>query len=213
MNMKKVLVIASHMDDEILGCGGTINKHIEQGDEVSVLYICSKQSVRFGNAILEERKAHARKVAELLQIKNIYFADLPLIMLDSIPQLDVVTAIEKVIFEVKPEILYCHPYEDINSDHRIVNQSAVVWCRPSKTPFLKKVYFYEIFSSNPNFAPNYYVDISEQIDKKLEALSLYTTEINVQTRNIETTRAVAKYRGAEINVEYAEAFVLYRGID
>ena len=201
------------MDDEVLGCGGTIRKHIEQGDEVSVLYICTKQSVRFDEDILATRKEHAKKVAKVLGLSKIYFAEQPLIMLDTVPQLDIVTEIEKVIYEVKPEILYCHPTDDINSDHRVVSQAATVWCRPSKTPFLKKVYFYEIFSSNPGFAPNHYVDISEQIDKKLEALSVYTTEIGAQTRSIETTKTVASYRGAEINVTYAEAFILYRSIE
>jgi LmbE family N-acetylglucosaminyl deacetylase len=200
------------MDDEILGCGGTIAKHVSQGDEVSVLYICSKQSVRFDNEILELRKTHARKVADSLQVKKIYFADLPLIMLDTVPQLDVVTAVEKVMYEVKPEILYCHYWDDINSDHRVVFESTAVWCRPSKTPFLKKVYLYEIFGSTSNFIPNHYVDIGEQLEAKLNALSLYSTEIAAQTRSIETTRTVAKYRGAEINANYAEAFVLYRGI-
>lgn len=205
-----VLVIASHMDDEILGCGGTIVKHILNDDNVYVLYICSKEDKRFGKDILDLRKKHAQKVTNLIKIKKSFFADLPLIMLDTVPQLDVVSAIEKVIFEVKPEVLYCHYHDDINSDHRIVFDAASVWCRPSKTPFLKKVLLYEIFGSTKNFVPNYYVEIDNQIEEKLSALSIYSTEINVQTRTIETTRNLAKYRGMEINKGYAEAFMVYR---
>lgn len=208
-----VLVIASHMDDEIIGCGGTIAKHISNGDEVYVLYIATKQSIRFDKNILEIRKSHVQKVSKALNIKKIFFADLPLIMLDNIPQLDVVTSIERVLYEVKPEIVYCHYNNDINSDHRVVFESTAVWCRPSKTPFIKKVYLYEIFGSSVNFLPNYYVDISNYIDKKLSALSLYTTEIHAQTRSIETLRTQARYRGSEINVDYAEAFYLYKEIN
>lgn len=208
-----VLVIASHMDDEVIGCGGTISKHIRKGDDVYILYICSKESVRFNKDILEKRKSHARKVAEYLKVKKIYFADLPLIMLDTVPQLDIVTAMEKVIYEVKPEVLYCHYSDDMNSDHRIVFNAATVWCRPSKTPFLKKVFLYEVFGSTLNFYPNYYVEIDDYIENKLKALSMYSTEVNVQTRTLDTIRDVAKYRGLEINTKYAEAFCVYREIE
>ncbi len=101
-------------------------------------------------------------------------------MLDTIPQLDIVTSLERIIFEIKPEVLYCHYDADMNSDHRIVSQAAMVWCRPSKTPFLKKVLFYEIFASTQMFNPNYYVDISHEIEDKLLALSVYSTENNAQ---------------------------------
>lgn len=209
----KVMVIASHIDDEIIGCGGTISKHIKNGDDVYVLYICTKESIRFSKEVLEMRKTHAKKVADYLKIKKIFFADLPLIMLDTVPQLDVVTAIEKVLYEVKPEVLYCHYSDDINSDHRVVFNAASVWCRPSKTPFLKKVYLYEIFGSTVNFYPNYYVEIDDFIDKKLEALSMYSTEINAQTRTLDTIKNASKYRGLEINTGYAEAFSVYREIE
>lgn len=207
-----VLVIASHIDDEVIGCGGTIAKHVEMGDQVYVLYIATRQSVRFDQHILKIRKSHARKVSKSLGITQIFFAELPLIMLDSIPQLDIVTEIEKVIYDIKPEIIYCHFHDDINSDHRIVYESTVVWCRPSKAPFIKKIYLYEVFGSSINFVPNYYVNIDNYIDKKLDALCMYTTEIKAQTRSVETLRAQARYRGAEVNVNYAEAFYLYREV-
>lgn len=208
----KVLVIATHIDDEVLGCGGTIKKHTKAGDEVYVVFISSQSSKRFNEEIMNTRKLHAKKVAEVLDIRQIFFADHPLIMLDTVPQLDIVTSLERIIFEIKPEVLYCHYDTDMNSDHRIVYQAAMVWCRPSKTPFLKKVLLYEIFGSTQKFCPNYYVDISNEIEEKLAALSVYTTENNTQTRTMNTTRLVAGYRGAEISTSYAEAFYIYREI-
>jgi LmbE family N-acetylglucosaminyl deacetylase len=209
-----ILIVATHLDDEIIGCGGAIQKHIDNGENVYVCFICSGTSVRYPDKdLVDTRRNHANKVAELLGIKKVFFYDFPIIMLDTIPQLDIVTALEKVIFDIKPQIIYTHYSDDMNSDHRVVFNATTVWCRPSKTPFLKKVLLYEIFASTRNFTPNYYINIDKYMDKKSEALSLYTTENNVQTRTVDTIRKVASYRGSEINCEYAEAFAVYREIE
>lgn len=209
-----ILVIATHFDDEVIGCGGAILKHVNDGDNVYVCFLCGGTSVRYPNSdLVETRRTHGRKVADLLGIKEIFLYDFPIIMLDTIPQLEIVTALEEVIFKVKPQIIYTHYSDDINSDHRVVHNATMVWCRPSKTPFLKKVLFYEVFGSNRNFNPNYYVNIDNYINTKLEALGLYTTENNVQTRTVDTIKQVAQYRGAEINSKYAEGFIVYRDIN
>tara|TARA_B100000965_G_scaffold357148_1_gene335637 strand:+ start:86 stop:721 length:636 start_codon:yes stop_codon:yes gene_type:complete len=208
-----VLVVATHLDDEVIGCGGAIAKHVSEGDNVYVCFICGGTSVRYPDKeLVETRRNHARKVADLLGVTEVFFYDFPIIMLDTIPQLEIVTALEKVIFDIKPGILYTHYSDDMNSDHRIVYNATTVWCRPSKAPFLKKVLFYEIFGSTRNFNPNYYIPISSVINKKLDALSMYTTENNIQTRSVDTIKKLAQYRGAEINEEYAEGFVVYREI-
>ncbi|GAB6087334.1 hypothetical protein JCM11672_26060 [Alkaliphilus crotonatoxidans] len=208
-----ILVIATHLDDEVIGCGGAIAKHVREGHNVYICFICGGTSVRYPEKeLVETRRDHARRAGALLGIKEIYFYDFPIIMLDTIPQLEIVTALEEVIFKIKPQIIYTHSKDDINSDHRIVHEASMVWCRPSKAPFLKKVLFYEVFGSTRSFIPNYYIDIDEYIESKLKALSLYTTENHVQTRNMETIRRVAMYRGAEINTNYAEAYTLYREI-
>ncbi|MBX4264175.1 PIG-L deacetylase family protein [Clostridium estertheticum] len=209
-----ILVIATHLDDEVIGCGGAILKHVNEGDSVYVCFICGGTSVRYPNKdLVETRRSHGRKVAKLLGVKEIFFQDFPIIMLDTIPQLEIVTALEKVIFKIKPQVIYTHYSDDINSDHRSVYEATMVWCRPSKTPFLKKVLLYEIFGSNRSFNPNYYISIDKYVEQKLEALSLYTTEVDAQTRNLDTIKKVAQYRGAEINCEYAEGFILYRQIE
>lgn len=208
----KVLIIASHFDDEIIGCGGTLAKHIKKGDKVYVVFACGKVTDYIDRGFIETRKKHAKKVADLMGIEYIYILDFPLIMLDTIPQYQIVCELEKVIFKVKPDIIYTHNPYDINSDHRVLCEATLVWCRPVKNDFTREIYFYETFGSTNGFQPNYYVDISNEMDKKVEALSVYTTEINVQTRTIDTIRNVASYRGMEINVSYAEAFSVYRSI-
>lgn len=208
-----VLVIATHLDDEVIGCGGTISKHVSQGDDVYVCFLCAGTSARYPDKdLVETRRAHARKAGDTLGVKEIIFYDFPIIMLDTVPQLELVTALQKVIFNIKPEVLYTHYSDDMNSDHRIVNNATLVWCRPSKAPFLKRVLFYEIFGSTRNFNPNYYVSIDGFVDRKLDALAHYTTENNVQTRTTSTIEKVAMYRGAEINENYAEGFIVYRDI-
>ncbi|WP_432401844.1 PIG-L deacetylase family protein [Wukongibacter sp. M2B1] len=209
----KVLVIATHLDDEAIGCGGTIAKHISEGDDVYVCFICGGTSERYPDKkLVETRRNHARKAADLLGVTEVFFYDFPIIMLDTVPQLEIVTALEKIIFDIKPEILYTHYSDDMNSDHRVVYNATMVWCRPSKAPFLKKVLLYEIFGSTRNFNPNYYIAIDSFINTKLDALSMYTTENSVQTRTVDTIKKLAEYRGAEINEAYAESFVVYREI-
>lgn len=209
----KVLVIATHLDDEVIGCGGAIAKHVNDGDNVYVCFICGGTSVRYPDKeLVETRRAHARKVAGSLGVTDVFFYDFPIIMLDTIPQLEIVTVLEKVIFDIKPETIYTHYGDDMNSDHRVVYNATMVWCRPSKAPFLKKVLFYEIFGSTRRFNPNYYIPINSFIEKKLSALSMYTTENHIQTRSVDTIKKQAQYRGAEINEDYAESFMIYREI-
>ncbi len=211
--MKKILVIATHPDDETLGCGGTIIRHAAAGDEVSVCIVCGGSSVRFPNEeLIKMRREHSRKSGKILGVKDVEFFDYPIIMLDTIPQLDLVTSLEEVIFRIEPEILYIHHAEDLNSDHRIVNRACQVWCRPAKAKFLKTVLCYEIFASTERFSPNHYVRIESELEKKLEALSVFETEIQVQSRTVEMIRTLAAYRGGEVNASFAEAFWLYRSI-
>ena len=191
--MKKVMIVASHYDDEILGCGGTIAKHVANGDEVYVVFVCTGESVRFD--------------------KQIISLDIPLIMADTLPQLEIVTALENVLKEIEPEIIYAHFHDDINSDHKVIYKALEVWLRPSKMFFIKSVYMYEVFGSTKNFTPNRYVDISSFMETKLRAMAMYTTEIEAQTRSLETIDRLGKYRGSEISTNYAEAFYVYYEIN
>ncbi|GHU50460.1 GlcNAc-PI de-N-acetylase [Clostridia bacterium] len=208
-----VLVLAAHFDDEILGCGGTIIKHIKHGDKVFIAYACTAASARFSDPELQDRKSKAQQITKALGVEKSFFLDLPLIMSDTLPQLEIVTKIEKIILEVRPNIIYSHFDDDMNLDHRILSAAAKVWFRPSKFPFIKAIYQYEIFCSTQHFTPHRYVDISNSLEFKLELLSMYGDEIAVKTRDLATTKTMNKYRGNEVNVEYAEAFMVYYQID
>ena len=198
--MKKVMIVASHYDDEILGCGGTIAKHVANGDEVYVVFVCTGESVRFDKQIVELRKCHAEQIKQFMGIKQIISLDIPLIMADTLPQLEIVTALENVLKEIEP-------------DHKVIYKALEVWLRPSKMFFIKSVYMYEVFGSTKNFTPNRYVDISSFMETKLRAMAMYTTEIEAQTRSLETIDRLGKYRGSEISTNYAEAFYVYYEIN
>jgi len=207
--MDKILVVASHYDDEVLGCGGTIIKHVSKGDEVNIVFCCVGESDHLTKEMSEIRKSQAQMVAEKLKIKQVIILDIPLIMAETLPQLEVVRKLLRTLNQIQPQIVYTHFNDDINSDHRVISNAMSVWLRPSKMPFIKSVYQYEVFASTKNFTPNHYVDIGLHMEQKLEALGMYTTEINVQTRSIETIRSNGRYRGSEVNLEYAEAFNVY----
>ncbi|MBT3405565.1 PIG-L family deacetylase [Candidatus Woesearchaeota archaeon] len=209
----KVLVICAHPDDEVIGCGGTIAKHTKDGDEVYVCIVSEGVSGQYDHeGMIEERRKHANEVQKLLNIKKYFFFDFPDVKLDTIPQLEINKTIESVIQQVKPDIVYTHDGNDLNSDHQIVSNSTLVACRPLRAKFIKKILFYEIFGSTKQFNPNYYVDLTDDFDKKLTALSKYETEVDAQTRSLETIRKLAAFRGCEINTSLAEAFRIFREI-
>jgi len=209
----KILVICAHPDDEAVSCGGVISKHSKQNDEIYVCVVSEGVSAQYSekNAI-ETRREHSLKAGKILGIKKYFFHDLPDAKLDTVPQLEVNKIIESIIQKIKPEIVYTHFAKDLNKDHSIVHDSTLVACRPSKTPFIKKIYAYEVFGSTLDFKPDYYVDITKFIEKKINALSEYKTETISQTRKPDTIKKLAEFRGIEVNLQFAEGFKLLREV-
>ena len=209
----KILIICSHPDDEVIGCGGAISKHSEKGDEVYICVVSEGVSGQFaGKDAIKTRRSHANLAGKVLGIKEYFFHDFPHVKLDTIPQLEVNKVIESVVNKVKPEIVYTHFSKDLNKDHCIVHDSTLVACRPSKAPFVKKILMYEIFGSTQWLNPNCYVDITRHISKKLKALSEYKTEVAAQTRSIKSIKTLAAFRGNEVNVKFAEGFKVFREV-
>lgn len=226
--MKKVLIIAAHPDDEVLGCGGTIAKHAQHGDEVYSLIlgegITSRHSQR-GRAITEELehlKLAAEQAAKILGIKKVFFKDFPDNRFDTIPLLEIVKAIEEVKGEVKPDIIYTHHQGDLNIDHQITFKAALTACRPLKGESVKEIYSFEIPSStewnSPDagtyFIPNVFVDITETFDKKIEALRAYKGESRdyPHPRSPRAVELIARRWGVSVGRELVEAFRLVRWI-
>jgi len=177
--MKKILVIAAHPDDEVLGCGATIAKHAKSGDEVHVVIMAEGATSRDEQRLphlraseLSELERAARSAGEILGSVSLTLHQLPDNRLDSVDLLDLVKLVEQQIDSVKPEIVYTHHAGDLNVDHRRVSEAVAVACRPQPLQPVKTLLFFEVQSSTEwqvpgsglPFTPNWYVDVSETLE-------------------------------------------------
>jgi len=225
----KVLVVASHPDDEVLGCGGTIAKRIIDGDKVFVIILGEGITSRDEKRDAEKRKKeietlreHIHKAGKILNVSDVYIYDYPDNRFDTVALIDIIKTIEKVKEEVKPDIIYTHHYGDLNIDHRITFDAVMTAARPVQGESVKEIYSFEIpsstewyFSSTGNyFMPNVFMDISETIEKKLQALKEYKSEVRQfpHPRSPEAVESIAKKWGSNAGLKYAEAFCLIRSI-
>ncbi len=221
---KKVLVIAAHPDDELLGVGGTVAMHVEKGDTVYCAILgqgalarekTSKKDVE----LLEKQAAMAGKV---IGFKKIFFARFPDNAFDTVSLLEITKFVEKIIAEVKPAIVYTHHEYDLNIDHRLTFQATLTACRPCNKLCPQELYTFETLSAtewqskdHKQFKPTVYRSISKVMKKKLKALHCYEGEMCAypHSRSYEGIEILAKYRGLEAHLEYAEAFHLIRKIE
>lgn len=214
----KILVIAPHSDDEVIGCGGTIAKHALGGDEVCLCIVTKGYTPDWSEQFLKKRPKEVKKANKILEIRKTYFLDFPTVKLDTIPQKKLNDSIFKVVTEVKPEIVYMPHKGDLNKDHRLVFEATLVATRPVGEHKVRKTLSYETLSEtewgNPieAFIPNVFIDISETIERKIEAIKAYESEMrpNPHPRSLEVVDALAKKRGSEVGVKFAEAFVLIK---
>lgn len=219
--MKKILIIAAHPDDEILGAGGTINKYYKNEDSVHCLILGEGETSRGEdnqNEKLLELHRQGRESAMKIGIDYLYFEKLPDQKFDSIDFLDIVKVIEKYIKQVEPDIVYTHYENDLNLDHRLTYQAVMTACRPCNDLCPKEIYCFEVLSSTEwqlegeKFKPNVYVDIESEIEEKINALKEYKSELRdyPHSRSVEGVKILAQYRGLECNKKFAEAFKLIR---
>lgn len=218
---KTILVVAAHPDDEALGCGGTIARHIAQGDHVHVIFMTDGVSSRGSDESIQlVRRNHARdKALKILGVKAWYTLAFPDNRMDSVPLLDVVQALEPIIEEVQPTRIYTHHHGDLNVDHRVTHQAVITACRPVPGYNVGEILAFEVMSSTewatPGFAPfipKAYVDISDFLPKKLEALTAYDLEMRPvpHSRSVAHIEALARHRGNCMGLEVAEAFEIIR---
>ncbi len=224
----RILVIAAHPDDEVLGCGGTIARHAGRGDEVHVAIMAEGITSRDAQRDREARGGElsalaqaAREANRKLGVANVTLGTLPDNRMDSLPRLDVIKRLEQVFAEVEPDIVYTHHCGDVNIDHRRLHEAVVTACRPMPgARVVRELLFFEVASSTEwqppgsatPFVPNWFVDISHTLEVKLEALRIYESEMRPwpHARSIDAVTHQARWRGATIGVEAAEAFVLGR---
>lgn len=226
--IKTILVIAAHPDDEVLGCGGTMARHVKAGDEVHVVIMAEGITSRDEQRKHEARQAElsalgrvAHKANDLLGVKSLVLHDLPDNRIDSLDRLDVVKVVEGFIQRFQPEVVYTHHSGDLNIDHRRTHEAVVTACRPMlDNQQVRTLLFFEVASSTEwqppgsgsPFIPDWFVDISGTLDLKLKSLAMYESEMRdwPHARSLAAIEHLARWRGATIGVEAAEAFMLGR---
>jgi LmbE family N-acetylglucosaminyl deacetylase len=218
----RILVIAPHPDDEVLGCGGTIARCTAAGDCVNLCVVTRAHSLGAPESEMERRRAEVHRASEVLGITEVRFLDFPTVKLDTVPLKDLIGSIGKVMGELAPEVLYVPHHGDVNTDHQVVFRAAMIAARPKPSIPLRKVLCYETLSQTEwaapfaenAFLPNVFVDISKTLEIKLRAMSAYQLELQryPHPRSREAISNLAGVRGATIGVAAAEAFMLVREI-
>lgn len=223
-----VAVVVAHPDDEVLGCGGTIARLVGEGRAVHVLIMSDGVTSRWltenfnSQSELSARNIAAHKANKILGVQSLQILDFPDNRMDRLEQLDVVRRIEEFISRVRPDLVISHHSGDVNIDHRVVHDAVVVACRPQPGVCVKELIFFEVPSSTewrPSnsglpFCPNIFINITNTLEAKMEALRVYAEELRQfpHPRSIAAIESLARWRGATAGVEAAEAFVLGRKV-
>lgn len=223
---ENILIVAAHPDDEILGCGGSIKKFTKKGDKVHVMFLADGESSRditknLLNKNIEQRKIAAKKANKLVGASIYEFLNFPDNQLDTVPLIEITKKIEDAINFLRPSTLITHNEFDLNQDHKITFEACAIACRPQPNNTVKKILCFEVPSSTEwnlshnKFNPSYFIDISSEINIKIEALNCYASELreSPHPRSIEKIKSLHSYRGACISAAYAESFIVSRIID
>lgn len=218
--MKNIIVISPHPDDETLGCGGTLLKEVERGNNINWLIVTSMNKEQYGEKRVAERQEEIKKVASQYQFNSVNQLPYHTTDLDCVPKSQLVGEISHVFNEILPNIVYVPYPSDIHSDHAAVFDAAMACTKWFRYPSVEKVLIYETLSEtdfvmNPDangFRPNIFIDITETLDQKLNIMKLYKSEIadHPFPRSETSIRALATLRGAAAGVEAAEGFMLVK---
>lgn len=225
--MRKILVIAPHADDEILGCGATMAKACAKGDDVYVL-ICTNASVGapelFSADIIKQIRTEAIEAHSVLGVKETFFLEFPAPVLDQYPRYKMSNEISAIIKKTGVDTVYIPHRGDCHKDHAIIHECAMVACRPLASCTVKNVFAYETLSETEwgePIAAEFFVPVKyntffvEEFQKKLDAMSCFKSQLYSfpASRSLEAIEALAKYRGCTVSAERAEAFEVMRDID
>jgi len=217
-----ILVIAPHPDDEVLGCGGAIVKYVSEGHDVYVAVVTKGCEPLFPESQVQQVRNECMEADRLLGVKQTIFMDFPASMLESVSRYEFNGAFLRLIHDIKPDIVFIPHRGDMQIDHKMTVDAAMVALRPKYDHIVKKIYAYETLSETgwdiPNtvneFIPTCYIDISDVLESKLEAINMFKSQISdfPNARSLETIKALAQYRGSMMNLKAAEAFMLIREI-
>lgn len=218
----RTLVIAPHPDDEILGCGGTMARLADAGAETFVAVVTEGRPPAYPAAFVERVQQEARQAHALLGVRETFWLGLPAAELSETPHASLNAAIQQLVAELRPRTLVIPFLGDIHRDHQLIFTSALVAARPHQPVYPELVLAYETLSETnwnapyltPAFTPNVYVEISDQLERKLDAMRCFASQLREppHERSIEALRALATLRGATVMRRAAEAFVLIRQV-
>jgi len=218
-----VLVVATHPDDEVLGCGGVMARHAARGDEVHVLIVTRGIPEIFPLVEIETTRGELIAAHEVLDVAGVTFLDYPAPKLDVVPGHELADAIGRVFKLQQPNVVYLPHRGDIHADHRAVYQAVLVAARPVNSCPVKRMLCYETLSetewappvADEAFVPSVFVDISDYLETKLQAMACYRSQLKEfpHPRSLHAIRALAQLRGSTVSRQAAEAFMLVREIE
>lgn len=225
-DIKRILVVAAHPDDEILGCGGTVARKVKNGCEAYTLILGQGIVSRYEKANsqkirdqIEELKKCVYAANEIIGVKEVFTHDFPDNKFDTVPLLDIVKIIEQIKGKVKPSTIFTHYEKDLNIDHQITYKAVLTATRPLPNEVVKEIYSFEVLSSTEwsyptTFAPDVFFDISDTIDIKIKAMSEYKSELKEfpHPRSLRAIELNAEVWGMRVGLKYAEAFKCVRWI-
>ena len=217
----KVLVVSPHPDDEVLGAAGTIARLSGRGHDVTVAIVTSGWEPLFPKSQVEQVRAEAAKANDILGVKSLRFMDLPVTKLSVMPKHELNEKFELLVDQEEPEEIFLPFFGDRHEDHGQVFDACMVALRPTaKRRYVKRILCYETVSethwSAPyievGFSPQVWVDISEQLSVKLDAMKIYKSQLRPEpdARSLEALSSMAKWRGSVVGMAAAECFVLVR---
>ena len=220
--MKKILIIAPHPDDEILGVGGSMAKWIDEGNEVYVAILTRVYAPDLDETISIIGRKEAKKAHKYLGVKKTIFLDFPVLSLSKVGHVQINKQLTEILESIKPNIMLIPFFGDVHQDHKWFSNSSMVAARPFYEFAPKAIFAYETLSETnwdvpgvtTSFTPSIYIDITKYINKKIEAMKIYKSQNKLypHARSIESIESLAKYRGCTVNLNYAESFISVRQI-
>ena len=213
---KRILVVAAHPDDELLGIGGIVIKHVRAGDEVRSVIMCEGESLRYHEDV--GQNTAIQEAASVMGVSKVYHLKYPDQKLDTYSLTDLITPLEEISEEFRPNIIYCQSGCDANRDHKILFEAAMIAFRPT-SEWIEDFYGFYTASSTEwgvprNFVPDTWIDISDSLNKKIEAFEKYQSEIRdyPHPRSSDALRYQAHFWGNQCCLDAAEVLMTVRKI-
>lgn len=220
--MSTVLVVAAHPDDEVLGAGATLARHVDSGDDVHAIVVSEGASSRYPTEAESELARAAQRSAEIIGFSSLRLLGLPDQRLDALPLIEVVQTLEPMIADLRPSTIYTHSTSDVNVDHGVVARAVWTSCRPYAAPWLSSIYAFETPSStewsapgDTRFDPTLFVDVDAHLQRKLDAMACYEQELRdyPHPRSLRALRERSAYWGSHVGLANAEPFEVLRRIE